>query len=328
MIDLIIPTYKNKQGLHNTLQSIPSETLSYFTITVIDDASNLSYADIIEDFSFINFIGLVKNCGPGMVRQYGIDHTCEPYIMFIDTGDYCRKEINNIFDIIKNNEIVDMFSWRFSCQDNISKEDNNMLHGKVYKREFLKKYNICFSELGSYGNEDIGFNQLCKLILSNYYPESNHSLLFDYPIIEYDTNDTTSITRDGFMAFTYKKQNLGLSYNAIHAYNVAKVAGVKKELINDYAASTMSAEYYYFIRTVEDRPEFAQDMWAGARYYYINFYKFLPQNDNLSSITYSRIIRKLQERGHKSIITFPINIYRFMNELEKSETVPEYYLTT
>lgn len=115
MIDLIIPTYKNKQGLRNTLQSIPSETLSYFTITVIDDASDLSYADIIEDFSFINFISLVKNCGPGMVRQYGIDHTCEPYIMFIDTGDYCRKEINNIFDIIKNNEIVDMFSWRFSC---------------------------------------------------------------------------------------------------------------------------------------------------------------------------------------------------------------------
>ena len=39
-----------------------------------------------------------QNSGPGNVRQYGIEHTQEPYIMFIDTGDYLIN--TNIFDII------------------------------------------------------------------------------------------------------------------------------------------------------------------------------------------------------------------------------------
>ena len=88
MIDIIIPTYKNKDGLRTTLDSIDWNN-NNFSITIIDDASNLDYSDIIVEYPNINqLVVLPQNGGPGMARQYGIDHTNNDYLLFIDTGDY------------------------------------------------------------------------------------------------------------------------------------------------------------------------------------------------------------------------------------------------
>ena len=332
MIDLIIPTYKNKQGLRTTLNSIPNEALSSMTITVIDDASDISYHDISEDFPFIRFFSLTKNSGPGVVRQYGIEHTCEPYIMFIDTGDYFLDTFNKIFDIINENKDIDIFKWRFYLKEidkvKISKDNNNNLHGKIYKRAFIEKYNICFSEKGSYGNEDIGFNQLCRLISLQYNKDKINYIQFEDIIMVYDKRDMTSITRKGERAFIHKEQNLALAYNAIHVCKHAAKNGVSAAILEDYAANIMGSEYYYFIRTITERPEFAQEAWEGARYFYLNYYKNMPENKSLSNITYTRIIKQLKEQNKNIKLNFPINILRFMNELNNNEIVPQYYLTS
>lgn len=325
MIDLIIPTYKNKEGLRVSLQSIPAEMLEWTTVTVIDDASNISYHDILEDFPFIHYVGLTKNCGPGMVRQYGINHTCEQYIMFLDTGDYFLPVAEQIHDIIKQNPEIDIFSWPFKIGDKISKDNNNMLHGRVYKRNFLATYKICFSEQGSYANEDIGFNQLCRLVLSKYYPDGSHVKILDTPIIVYDLEDMNSITRTGNFSFKFKMQNIGMAYNTIHVYNNAKRIGVSEKSLNNYISHIMSSEYFYFIRTLQERPEYAQNMWDGARYYYLNLYNQFKDNNEMTSMTYSRIIRELKKDKNKNMPPFKINIYRFMNELEQFEQVPDYY---
>ena len=106
MIDIIIPTYNNKQGLIKTLNSLPKN--NNFTITIIDDCStqDIDYSDIINQYTLLQ---MPMNSGPGNVRQYGIDRTKEPYIMFVDTGDFLLPF--DIISIIKNYSQIDIFSF-------------------------------------------------------------------------------------------------------------------------------------------------------------------------------------------------------------------------
>ena len=87
MLDIIIPTYKNKEGLRRTLSSINTNLLTEITITVIDDCSEMYYNDILEEFPFFSIFYMPQNSGPGNARQMGIDITKNPYITFVDTND-------------------------------------------------------------------------------------------------------------------------------------------------------------------------------------------------------------------------------------------------
>ena len=89
-LDIIIPTYKNKKGLRRTLKSIPSNP--NVNVIVIDDCSNLEYDDILKEYPSLIFYQLEKNSGPGMARQYGLDHSNGTYITFLDTGDYFYED--------------------------------------------------------------------------------------------------------------------------------------------------------------------------------------------------------------------------------------------
>ena len=53
MIDIIIPTYNNKQGLIKTIQSIPKN--KNLLITIIDDCSTqmIDYSDLEKQYKII-----------------------------------------------------------------------------------------------------------------------------------------------------------------------------------------------------------------------------------------------------------------------------------
>ena len=206
MLDIIIPTYKNKEGLEKTLQSIPN--YKEVAVTVVDDGSNLNYNDLQDKYNF-RLIELQKNSGPGIARQIGITVTNEPYILFMDTGDYLIDgALSEMLGVININPNIVIFSWRYELGDAEYNINNNNLHGRVYQRAFLDKYNIHFSKQGSYANEDVGFNHICRLILFTYYPNNDAVLTLKKSIVVYDTDDMTSITRRENRAFIYKEQNM------------------------------------------------------------------------------------------------------------------------
>ena len=204
MLDIIIPTYKNKEALVRSLESIPN--YQELNITVVDDCSGLDYTDLQEKYNF-RLIELQQNVGPGVAREIGIVSTHEPYILFLDTGDYfIEGALSEVLGIINIHPNICIFSWRYEIGDANYDINNNNLHGRVYKREFLDKFNIYFSEAGSYANEDVGFNHACHLIMFQYYPNNDSVLTLNKSIIVYDTNDMTSITRRDNRAFIYKDQ--------------------------------------------------------------------------------------------------------------------------
>ena len=76
------------------------------------------------------------------------------------------------------------------------------MHGKIYRRNFLEKYNIRFTPECSRANEDIGFNVLCRLILSHYNP--NGIVSVEDPFISWRM-DMNSLVRRNNGAFFFKE---------------------------------------------------------------------------------------------------------------------------
>ena len=323
MIDIIIPTYKNKIGLIRTLSSINTDLLEYFTINIIDDCSGEDYQDVIDCFPFINFVFNLTNVGPGICRQHVLSKTSEPYIMFIDTGDYfISSEIQNeILSTIKNNPEIDIFSWQFLIDNKPSLHRHNHLHGRVYKRKFLFDHNISFSKEGSYANEDIGFNRACRVILAN---EDKSLYEIDKPILVYDF-DSQSITNINDGAFRYKQQNIGLALNSIHVYNIAISNKVNDKIIIDEINEIMCSLYYGFLRTLVERPEYKKNAWHGAKIYYDNVFKNYLNNPESFQTKYSYYLKKIYQKKRSWGKNVPVNISKFLKDLEKYNEVPSWY---
>ena len=306
MIDLIIPVYNNRVGLHRTLQSV---NFDVFDVTIIDDCSTETYN--LNKFN-VNYVKLEKNIGPGNARQYGINITSNPYIMFIDAGDFFinKEDQNNVKETIENDPVTNLFFWKYySYKINVSTNDDNRLHGKAYKREFLNKYNIEFCPESSFVNEDVGFNRLCRLI-SNAIDEP--ILFLDEPIIRW-VQDKNSLTQANNGELLYRKQTRGLSLNSIHTIESYRKLDLDKKIITNEIYEIAAALYYWFIRTASDRPEYLQEAWSGAKIFYDRFKDEIESNQLVSGNAYLTTTIK-----YKSKINFPINLIRFEDDIEKN----------
>ena len=310
MIDLIIPYYKNKQGLINTLNSI---NFDIFEVTVVDDASEEEY-----DLDYpIHYILNEVNSGPGNARQNGIQHTSNDYIMFIDTGDiFISKEVQETIpkEIEKHPE-TNFFFFQYYHYGQMVNEVDNRMHGKLYKREFLDKYGITFCPESSYMNEDIGFNRTCRIISDAIKVPM---LLIKIPIIKQIRCDDSLTQRNGAEAL-YKSQTRALSLVTIHAVEICRKNNIDANVeINQIAI----ALYYWFIRAVVERPKFIQESWSGAKIFY-DYFSTDIQSRNIAAG--NSLVKECLKYRNK--VKFPINILRFTIEILNKEKVPSYYLT-
>jgi len=185
MIDIIIPAYNAEKTIEKTLMSIYLQEINVqYKVTIIDDASNTNYQEIINKYKElipISYIRHDKNQGPGITRQTGINNTNYPYIVFIDSDDLffntdslntLYKNIEQGYDIVSGCELVE--------ESNIIIQNNGNVHAKIYRRSFLEKNNITFNETRYH--EDNYFNSLAllsnaknKIINENIYIYSNNN---------------------------------------------------------------------------------------------------------------------------------------------------------
>lgn len=308
MIDLIIPYYNNPEGLARTLDSINTDV---FYVTVIDDHSNIpfNFHPNIDQAMRYNV-----NHGPGFARQFGLDRTYNSYVMFIDTGDvFLSKEIQEIIlqtvedDQYKN----DMFCFQYYYKDQLTNESDNRMHGKVYKREFLQKYNITFCPESSYMDEDIGFNRTCRLL-------QNEMTFIDIPVIKWITDENSLTQKDKQIAL-YKDQTRALSLVSIHTIETCRKNNIDAAIERDQIAIYL---YYWFVRCAAERPEFLKESWAGAKIFYDYFKDEIdPKNLWIGSSAIKKALH------YKNQIGFPINILRFVHDIRDNENLPNYYLT-
>ncbi len=326
MLDLIIPTYKNKDGLRTTLKSINKKLLNEITVTVIDDCSNLSYDDIIEEFPFITLDYNQINVGPGTTRQNGIDSTSEPYIAFLDTGDYyLSNEVQEeMLQTVKENPKINVFTWLYNIQNRKAEFTNNRMHGRIYKRQFLNDCFISFCSQGSRANEDVGFNRAIRLLI--YNDPDFPVFRSEKPVIEW-VHDSNSLTHLNRNQFAYKEQNWYLATNELHVIEIAKKNKVNPNIIANEIDQIMMGLYYGFLRTINERNEYIVESWNGAKLFFEKGFKAnnLGNNEKKLQMAYQHTLEKIRKISptwkHKHII----DVNEFLNDLNYYVCLPPKY---
>lgn len=237
MIDIIIPVYNAYKTLDKTLMSIVLQSIKdKVKVYLIDDYSSKDYNYILDKFSNelnIKLLRLDKNLGSGLARQYGLDHSRSKYVLFLDADDlfYTNNSLEALYNKIdKNNDIV--FSKVYFEILNVVDYSYEDLHGKIYRRKFLKDKNIRFNDLRFH--EDNVFNSL---------------VMINDPKTAY-IEDITYVYCDNKESITSKNKKTKFDRMEIYidsmdyVINLALKNNCKNELIVDY----VYRKYYYLMR--------------------------------------------------------------------------------
>lgn len=310
MIDLIISYYNNPEGLARTLASI---NRNVFYVTIVDDSSSIYMPYNVDADQVLRYNA---NKGPGFARQFGLDRTYKPYIMFLDTGDILLSQTMQVqLEYIALEHEPEMISCLYYHYDQLSKHTDNRLHGKIYKRSFLQKYQISFPLESSYLNEDIGFNRLCNYIIKD---KNLLKMEYDDPLVK-QIKDENSLTQKNNQIVLYKDQTRALSLVSIHTIETCRKNSINADIEISQIAIAL---YYWFIRCAAERSEFIQDAWSGAKIFYNYYSKDIKPNTLYIG---TQFIKKCAH--YRNQIAFPINILRFVHDIQLNENVPNYYLT-
>ena len=195
----------------------------------------------------------------GYARQYGIDHTKEDFITFIDSDDtfYEACSLSMLSKVMKDTSTKFVISPFIQIGKEVGQQapiSANLvwLFGHIYRRSFLKEHNIHFTPTGS--NEDVGFNTQCSLIAQHEMGEEGGKIL-PIPTYEWHYNEI-SITRKGNNNYEYGICTPGYIYNLHHAYDVAQREGVSlKEIAPSALETAFSCFIYYNVAVAKQIPE-------------------------------------------------------------------------
>lgn len=241
MIDIIIPIYNSIKTLENTLNSIIKQTIKdKINVMLVDDNSTDNYSNIINKYSKlinINYIKLNKNLGAGITRQAGLDNSDNEYIIFLDSDDlfYSTQSVQLLYnEIILGYDYVD--SMVFDENKKINYKNDGDLHGKIYRRKFIKNHNIKFNETRYH--EDNAFN---SIVLINNPKKSS-------------INEITYVYSDNKLSLTKADENKEWERLEVYIYNMKYVIGYAKdndcslERINEY----LNKKYNYLNRIAKN----------------------------------------------------------------------------
>lgn len=250
MIDIIIPAYNAHETITQTLLSIACQkNIEDCKVYIVNDKSEKNYSQEIKIFSRfmdIKELKLKKNSGPGIARQYGIDNSSNPYIVFIDSDDVFASPIalQTLYSTIKEyraDVVISNFIEETKYEMIEHNGDTVWLHGKIYKRKFLEKNHIKFNNTRA--NEDNGFNQ---------------SILLRSPKVEYIDDITyywcyneQSITRINNHEYNFSGLE-GYIENITLALEGAIQDNCKYKEISSLAWSVLATLYCYYVEFISN----------------------------------------------------------------------------
>lgn len=277
MIDIIIPIYNSRKTLPYTLLSICRQSIKEkIRVLLVDDCSSDSYDDIIEKFSDeikIKIVSLNNNSGPGIARQYGMEHSRSKYICFVDSDDLLSsidslemlyKEIEKGYDMVYS-------SVYHEDQDTVFQPLGD-LHGKIYRRKFIVDNNIKFNNTRYH--EDNAFNNLVIV----HGAKVNFLDLVTYDYI-YNGDSTTKKN----MSKAFERLEIYID-NMKYVVKTAEEHKCKKELISDYIYRKYG--YLNYISNIYDLEKKKQiKSWLG-KYDFTDYLKELdrPQISEIASL--------------------------------------------
>lgn len=336
-IDIVIPAYNVPDHiLFRCLSSIACQNnVQDCVVTIVDDASTEeNYATVAKCFEHIMPINILRyetNGGPGVARQYGIDHTENGFITFIDAddtfnGSFALTALSvglteaathvmcvGAFDEIHEHDIPEGSAGPMVIPH---EQDMIWMFGKMYKRSFIDRYNIRFHET-SRANEDNGFNTLCRLCSNDY-----ETINFIGAHVYYWHENLSSITRNNDCQYSYGSSERDSFYgyveNMIYAVQEAQKRNPYNGFITMWAVSCMLNLYEYYIECVERAPAHAPANLKWCKRYYDAVYKNYENTIPKEAFAqqYNDVMRNAYMGDKLAGIIPSVGIYEFLDMLK------------
>ena len=322
-IDVIIPAYKAQNTILRTLCSIAEQTiLDDIEVTIVNDCDGIGYkryVDMFSPFMTIREIEMPENGGPGDARQYGIDNTTNPLLMFIDAddtfiGSFALKTLRE--QLLSDDKNACCFASFIEEQQRFHiphVNDSVWMFGKIYRRDFISKYKIRFQK-GSRANEDAGFNMICKL-----FANDNEKIKYIQDSVYYWHFKEDSITRINNAQYSYDQSFVGYASNMIYSLKEAEKINPFNSNLLLMKVMIMCNLYEYYIETVARDKRFIEQNFKACKEYYNQIYKEIEPkvNDDVLGDVFSEVMRNAYN-GSKMIKIIPaLGIKEFLEKLKE-----------
>ena len=337
LIDVIIPAYNVPDNiLSRCLSSIACQDIvSDVKVTIVDDASTeQNYSEVIKNFTSLMDINILRyetNGGPGVARQYGLDHTFNGYVTFIDADDtfngaFALKALRNSIEINNGTYIASVGVFDEVHESELPpgegpiliphEQDLVWMFGKLYRRSFIDKYKIRFHKT-SRANEDNGFNTLIRLCCND-----QEQINFIAAHVYYWHENLNSITRINDCQYSFggseRDSFYGYVENMIYAVKEAKKRAPYNGGITMWAVNCMLNIYEYYIECVGRAPDQASKNLQWCKRYYDEIYKDLEVDisDEILTQHYNEVMRNAYMGNKLNGIIPCMSIYEFLDKLK------------
>lgn len=248
-VSVIVPVYNVEKFLHRCLDSIFSQTYQDFELICINDCSPDNSREILQSYKEkfpeqLIILDNEKNVGQGMSRKKAIDISKGEYLSFVDSDDYIALDYletyvnemeSNDCDVAVagyTNDIDGKFVENDAPTGAWSVLTYSVAWAKMFRADFLKKYNINFSNIRR--GEDIYFT------MSQFYHDIRvHN--FTYYGYRYYLNRNSTIG-----SLTYDKElekDIAEIFDKfLQDYDISKISSEKREYITyTYVANMVNS---------------------------------------------------------------------------------------
>ena len=325
MIDVIIPCYKAHKTLPRLLGSIISQIIvKDIEVTLVNDGDNKNYQDIVKKFSeFVSIreIRIKENGGPGMARRVGYEHTGNPLVTWIDADDTFANAFS--LHILRQQLLQEPINM--ACMGTFVEEhleinqfiphqgDTIWMFGKMYRRDFLDKYNIRMNDTRA--NEDNGFNMLVKFLCCN----DMERIKFIGDSVYFWHGNPNSITRINDCQYSYDQSFVGYTENMIWAIKEGEKRNPFNGAILYEKVAIMFNLYEYYIEVVARDSRFAEQNWSSCKLFYKEVYNEVKHKipDEVFRQAYNDVIRNAYMGDKLQGIIPCMSIQEFLNKLDK-----------
>lgn len=171
-LEVFIPAYNCRSTLPRTLASLVAQTDPNFSVCVVDDCGTEPLDDICSMFPMLDLriVRNPENLGVGLSRQSAIDTSDADYLVELDADDMLMPMAIDIFrqSAILKPDIDFFIAWVFNEVSDgkggtgykTIRDGYTFAGGKMYRAEFLRKYNIRNCEEFSRAADDTYINIL------------------------------------------------------------------------------------------------------------------------------------------------------------------------
>ena len=172
LVSVIMPVYNCERFLTEAIESVISQSYQNWELLIVDDGSKDKSVSIIEAYvEKDSRIRLYKNesgeHGPGIARNYGMEHISGKYTYFIDSDDWIEKDLLQDTVTLAEKTNADIVPFGFVIEDN----------GKQIKKPLKPCGNFEFQDFKSIANEIVRgtWSECHELIRSELLQDVRHN---------------------------------------------------------------------------------------------------------------------------------------------------------